>query len=59
MAYNLFRMAAILYGIGERAAQGNAAAVDAVETASRAAPLAEIGWHCAQRRMAHFGRMRI
>ena len=59
MAYNLFRMAAILYGIGERAAQGNAAAVDAVETASRATPLAEIGWHCAQRRMAYCGRMRI
>ncbi len=44
MAYNLFRMAAILHGIGERAAQGNAAAADALETASRAAPLAAIGW---------------
>ena len=49
MAYNLFRMAAILYGIGERAAQGNATAADAVETARKAAPLAEIGWRCAQR----------
>jgi acyl-CoA dehydrogenase len=49
MAYNLFRMAAILQGIGERAAQGNAAADDATETASKAAPLAAIGWRCAQR----------
>ena len=34
MAYNLFRMAAILHGIGERAAQGNAAASNAAETAA-------------------------
>lgn len=53
MAYNLFRMAAILHGIGERAVRGNAASADAVETASRAVPLAEIGWQCAQR---HGGR---
>jgi len=49
MAYNLFRMAAILYGIGERAAQGNAAAGNALETAAKASPLAEIGWRCALR----------
>ena len=49
MAYNLFRMAAILYGIGERAMQGTAASADAIETARKAAPLAEIGWRCAQR----------
>jgi aminoglycoside phosphotransferase (APT) family kinase protein len=49
MAYNLFRMAAILHGIGERAMQGNAAAADAVETARKAGPLAEIGWDCALR----------
>ncbi|MCA8348463.1 phosphotransferase family protein [Burkholderia cepacia] len=48
LAYNLFRMAAILHGIGERAAQGNAAAADAMETASKALPLAELGWACAQ-----------
>ncbi|MFM0245608.1 phosphotransferase family protein [Paraburkholderia sediminicola] len=48
LAYNLFRMAAILHGIGERAARGNAAATDAVETAAKAAPLAELGWACAQ-----------
>jgi acyl-CoA dehydrogenase len=49
MAYNLFRMAAILHGIGERASQGNAASADAMETASKAAPLAAIGWRCALR----------
>ena len=47
MAYNLFRMAAILRGIGQRASDGTAAAEDAVETASNADPLAEIGWECA------------
>ena len=49
MAYNLFRMAAILRGIGQRAADGTAAAEDAVETAAKADPLAEIGWACAKR----------
>jgi aminoglycoside phosphotransferase (APT) family kinase protein len=48
MAYNLLRMAAILHGIGERALRGNASAVDAVATAAKAAPLAAIGWQCAQ-----------
>ncbi|WP_104654728.1 phosphotransferase family protein [Ralstonia insidiosa] len=48
LAYNLFRMAAILHGIGERAAHGNAAADNAAETAAKAAPLAELGWACAQ-----------
>lgn len=49
LAYNLFRIAAILHGIGERAARGNAAAADAQDTARRAEPLAEIGWQCALR----------
>lgn len=49
LAYNLFRMAAILHGIGERARQGNAASADARETAAKAAPLAALGWQCAQR----------
>ncbi len=47
MAYNLFRMAAILRGIGQRAADGTAASADALENARRADPLAEIGWQCA------------
>lgn len=49
MAYNLFRMAAILRGIGQRALDGTAEAADALEVASKADPLAEIGWTCAQR----------
>ena len=49
LAYNLFRMAAILHGIAQRAADGNAAADNAVETGRKAGPLAELGWQCAQR----------
>lgn len=49
MAYNLFRLAAILHGIAQRAADGNASSADAVETGRKAGPLAEIGWQCAQR----------
>lgn len=55
LAYNLFRMAAILHGIAQRAAEGNATAADAVETGRKAGPLAEIGWQCALR---HEGRIR-
>lgn len=49
MAYNLFRMAAILHGIAQRAADGSAAADDAEETGRKAGPLADIGWQCALR----------
>jgi len=49
LAFNLFRMSAILHGIAERAAAGNAAAADAVETGRKAGPLADIGWQCALR----------
>ncbi|MEG0921880.1 MAG: phosphotransferase family protein [Comamonas sp.] len=49
LAFNLFRMAAILYGIAQRAADGTAAAEDAQTTGAKAGPLAELGWHCAQR----------
>lgn len=49
LAYNFFRMSSILYGIGQRARQGTAAAADALETAAKAGPLAELGWHYAQR----------
>lgn len=47
MAYNLFRMAAILRGIRQRAADGTAASADALENARRAGPLAEISRQCA------------
>ncbi|WP_155885229.1 phosphotransferase family protein [Acidovorax sp. JHL-9] len=49
MAYNLFRMTAILYGIAQRAADGSAASADAEETGRKAGPLARLGWEWAQR----------
>ena len=49
LAYNLFRISAILHGIAQRAADGTAAAADAVETGRKAEPLAELGWSCALR----------
>jgi len=53
LAYSLFRMAAILYGIAARAAQGNASAADAQEIGRRAGPLADLAW---QRCQASNGR---
>jgi aminoglycoside phosphotransferase (APT) family kinase protein len=44
VAFNMFRMAAILQGIRARALQGNAASPEAVETGKRARPMAEAGW---------------
>jgi acyl-CoA dehydrogenase len=52
MAYNLFRMAAILHGIAQRAADGNATAENALETGRIAEPLANIAWDCALRHQA-------
>lgn len=52
MAYNLFRMAAILYGIAQRAADGSAASADAVETGRKAGPLAQLAWEWAGRHSA-------
>ena len=49
LAYNLFRMGAILHGIAQRAQDGNAAAADAVETGAKAGPLADLGWQAAER----------
>ncbi|AWB35486.1 phosphotransferase family protein [Orrella marina] len=48
LAYNFFRIAAILHGIGQRARKGNAASDDAMEMAARAQPLAALGWQFAQ-----------
>jgi acyl-CoA dehydrogenase len=42
LGFNLFRMAAILHGIAERAQQGNANAADAIETGRKAVPLAAL-----------------
>ena len=43
LAFNLFRLSAILFGIAERAQQGNANAADAVQTGAKAKPLADLG----------------
>ena len=42
VAFNLFRMSAILFGIAERAQQGNANSADAVQTGQKAGPLADL-----------------
>jgi aminoglycoside phosphotransferase (APT) family kinase protein len=49
LAYNLFRMAAILQGIGKRVEAGTAASAQAVSAAAGARPLAELAWQFAQR----------
>ncbi|MGO4327193.1 phosphotransferase [Cupriavidus sp. 2TAF22] len=49
LAYNFFRLGAIMSGIAQRAQAGNAASADAVETGRKAGPIAEIGWAYAQR----------
>jgi aminoglycoside phosphotransferase (APT) family kinase protein len=48
MAYNLFRMAAILQGIAKRVVDGTASSAQAREAAAGARPLAEMGWRVAQ-----------
>jgi len=48
LAYNLFRIAAILQGIAKRAADGTASSAQARETGAGARPLAELGWKFAQ-----------
>ncbi|SNX28806.1 acyl-CoA dehydrogenase [Polynucleobacter meluiroseus] len=47
MAYNLFRIAAILHGVSKRALDGNANASDAIENGRKAGALADLGWSCA------------
>jgi len=44
IAYNLFRIAAILQGIMQRVAEGTAASAQALDAGRRAKPMAEIGW---------------
>ena len=44
LAYNMFRLAAILQGIAKRAEDGTAASPHAVEQGRRAKPLAEAAW---------------
>ena len=51
LAYNLFRIAAILQGIMKRALDGTAASQQALDAGRRARPLAELGWQYAQKSM--------
>ena len=44
LAYNLFRIAAILQGILKRVVDGTAASAHARDAGSRAKPMAELGW---------------
>jgi aminoglycoside phosphotransferase (APT) family kinase protein len=47
-AFNLFRVAAILQGVAQRVAEGNAAASNARDVAALVRPLAEAAWREAQ-----------
>ena len=48
MAYNLFRIAAILQGIAKRVEAGTAASAQAASSAAGAKPLAQMAWKFAQ-----------
>src|SRR5262249_25538315 len=52
LAFNMFRMAAILQGILARARQGNATSLEALATGQRAAPMARAGWRLGARTLA-------
>jgi len=49
LAYNLFRIAAILQGIAKRVVDGTASSDRAREAGAGARPMAELGWQFAQR----------
>jgi aminoglycoside phosphotransferase (APT) family kinase protein len=49
LAYNLFRIAAILQGVYKRATEGIASSDNAVRAGENAKALAELGWRYAQR----------
>jgi hypothetical protein len=44
MAYNMFRIAAILQGIAKRVESGTASSAQAVSSAAGARPLAQMAW---------------
>ena len=47
MAYNLFRIAAILQGIAKRVVDGTASSDQAKASGNGAKPMAELAWHFA------------
>ncbi|SDD07682.1 phosphotransferase [Paraburkholderia lycopersici] len=49
LAYNMFRIAAILQGIMKRVADGTAASAQALDAGRRARPMAELAWRYAQK----------
>ncbi|AJP57144.1 aminoglycoside phosphotransferase [Pandoraea vervacti] len=49
LAYNMFRIAAILQGIMKRVSDGTAASQQAMDAGRRARPMAELAWAYAQR----------
>jgi len=49
LAYNLFRIAAILQGIMKRVVDGTAASAHARDAGMRARPMAELGWQQAEK----------
>jgi len=49
MAFNMFRLAAIMQGIMARALSGTAASSEALEMGRRARPLAELAWRQVER----------
>ena len=49
MAYNLFRIAAILQGIAKRVEAGTASSAQAISSGAGALPMAQLGWQFAQR----------
>jgi len=51
LAYNLFRIAAILQGVMKRALEGTAASAQALDAGRRARPLADLGWEYAEKAM--------
>ncbi|MFM8866453.1 MAG: phosphotransferase [Limnohabitans sp.] len=48
LAYNMFRIAAILQGIAKRVEDGTASSEQARASGAGARPMAELGWHFAQ-----------
>jgi aminoglycoside phosphotransferase (APT) family kinase protein len=48
MAYNMFRIAAILQGIAKRVVDGTASSADAASSGASARPLAQLAWEFAR-----------